>query len=416
MLNEFTFPDGSKGWFELVMTPAAGGVMVLSVDVTEQKRTEAKLRQSLIALGQADRRKDEMLTMLAHELRNPLAAIRSGMYVVEGSLPDGDQVVADAAAIVDRQLRHLSRLVDHLVDATRIVGGQTALTLERVDLSRIAREAVTDHGPGIEERGVTVEANVPATPVWVTGDETRLTQVLGNLLDNSGRFTPAGGKVMVHLGATDTHTVLRVSDNGVGIAIDAQPFVFEPLFQADSSMDRAAGGLGLGLTVAKALVERHQGTIVLSSDGVGRGTSIEIRIPRAPEPVVTEPAATETPGAARASRVLIIEDNADAARSLKMVVGMWGYDVSVAYSGPEGVDRARATRPQIVLCDVGLPGMDGYEVARQLRADGTTREARLIAITGYGQERDRSNALEAGFDAHFAKPVDPDRLKLQLES
>ena len=415
MLNEFTFPDGSTGWFDLRLSPVNGGVLILSVDISELKRAEAELHRAVDALEEADRRKTELLTMLAHELRNPLAPIQNGLHLLRDRTAHGDDVAVQAIAVMDRQVRHLTTLVNDLLDVTRIVREKVMLVPKRLDLGNLVRECVADYAGVFREKGVSLRADVPQTPVWANGDVARLSQLLASLIDNAGKFTPRGGEVVARITTEGDSATIIIRDTGIGISPDALPFVFEPLFQADTSLDRARGGLGLGLTLARGIVELHRGRIVAESEGAGKGTTVRVTLPREPEPLALTPVSVPAVADARKGRILVIEDNPDAAKSLAMVLGIWGYQVGIARTGTEGVAQARETRPRIILCDIGLPEMDGYAVARALRGDAGTKGARLIAITGYGREEDRRRAMEAGFDLHLAKPVHPDQLKVQLE-
>ena len=415
LLNEFTYPNGERGWFDLHMAPVPQGVLVLSVDVTEQKRAESELRRSITALEEADRRKTQLLTMLAHELRNPLAPLRNGLELLRARLgPDADS--ARAAGIMDRQLTHLGRLVDDLLETSRLVSGKVSVALRRDDLARLVRDCVADNRGVIEGAGLTLIAELPEIPVWAEIDASRVSQALSNILDNARKFTPAPGEVAVIFSASDAATArITVRDTGVGISEAALHFIFDPLYQADTSLERTRGGLGMGLSVARSLLELHGGSVVAKSDGEGRGSVVTIELPRLTELPALEGDAMPPAEASRVARVLIIEDNRDAADTLAMILGLWGYKVTMAHTGPEGVERARALRPDIVLCDIGLPGMDGYAVARAIRDSEKERRARLIAITGYGGTQDRDQALTAGFDLHLAKPVHPERLREELE-
>jgi CheY-like chemotaxis protein len=251
---------------------------------------------------------------------------------------------------------------------------------------------------------------LPETPVWITGDATRLVQVLGNVLDNAVKFTPAGGGVTVRLAVEDRQAVVAVRDTGVGIEAELLPEIFEVFAQADHSLDRTGGGLGLGLAMAKSLLALHGGSIEARSAGIGQGAEFILRLPCDQEP----PALADGPGASRPAesslRVLVVEDNRDSAEALRMLLEICGYEVAVAFSGTDGVEMAQTARPDVVLCDIGLPGMDGFAVAELLRRNPETAAVRLIAVTGYGQEEDRQRALEAGFDVHLVKPVEPGRL------
>jgi len=383
----------------------------------DQKRLRAERSQALESLREADRRKDQFLATLAHELRNPLAPIRNALGVLQHREADGG-TVETVRGIMERQVGHLARLVDDLLDVTRISRGKIVLRLERLDLGRVARHSVADRRNDFERAGVAVRLQLPETPVWVLADPTRLTQVLDNVLENALKFTEAGGEVTVQLGAhaADRQAVLTVRDTGVGIEPELLAHLFEPFVQADRSLDRSRGGLGLGLALVKGLVELHGGKVQVASAGKGRGTELTMRLPLKHEP----PALLERPvppaPARRYGRVLVVEDNRDAADSLRILLELFGYEVTVTYSGTAGVEAARLVRPQVVLCDIGLPGMDGYAVANVLRRTPETAGARLIAITGYGRDEDRRQALEAGFHEHLVKPVDPEKLFAQLES
>ncbi|MBI3944610.1 MAG: response regulator [Armatimonadetes bacterium] len=303
-----------------------------------------------------------------------------------------------------------------LLDVARLTQGRLKLQRERLDLARLARQSAEDHRHALELAGLSLHVQVPSTPVWMIGDATRVAQALGNVLANAGKFTPPGGRVAVGLktDGSSQQAVLMVRDTGIGIEPEILPHIFEALTQADGSLDRSRGGLGLGLSVASGLVALHGGSIEAASEGAGRGATFAMRLPLAPE----LPALAGTEVAAgpvgQHRRVLVVEDNRDSAETLQMVLEVGGYEVTVAYSGPEGVAAARAVRPNIVLCDIGLPGMNGFGVAEALRGDPETAAACLIAVTGYGDEEYRQRALEAGFDAHMVKPVDPEDLLRRL--
>jgi signal transduction histidine kinase/CheY-like chemotaxis protein len=354
---------------------------------------------------EADRRKDEFIAMLAHELRNPLAPLRNSLQIVR--LAGGDAgLVARARDMMDRQVTHLARMVDDLLDASRITLGKVPLRAERLDVAAVARQVVADRRPEADAKGVALAARIPGA-VWVNGDPTRLAQILDNLLTNALKFTPAGGRVEVDVEPADGQVVMVVRDTGVGIGPDMLPRLFQTFAQADRTLDRSAGGLGLGLAIVKGLAELHGGTVRAESAGLGRGAMFTVIIPtRAEAPALSGP-----PPAARSNpkrlRVLVVEDHLDAAESLRILLEMTGYEVRVAHTGPDGLTAAETYRPDVVVCDIGLPGMDGYRVARALRENPATAAARLIALTGYGQEEDRRRAREAGFDEHLTKPADP---------
>jgi PAS domain S-box-containing protein len=386
------------------------GVVLIFHDVTERRRLEAQLRDRADRLVEADRRKTQFLAMLAHELRNPLGPIRNGLHVLR--LSGGDAQVRDQVRdMMERQVRHMARMIDDLLDVSRLTRGKVSLALERLDLARLLRLCAEDHRGVLTSGGVTLDASVPAAPVWVAGDFARLTQVFGNLLDNARKFTPRGGRVSLRLTADAKRAEVVVADTGVGIAAEELSYLFEPFSQGEQSLDRSSGGLGLGLAVARGLVELHGGSIAAHSEGQGRGAAFVVRLPLQTEPAaLSQPAAEGPARAAGRGRILVIEDNSDAAESLEMLLRLEGYEVRVAHDGPAGLTAARETGPDAIVCDIGLPGMDGFKVAAALRQDPATSGVRLIALTGYGQAEDRQRALASGFDAHLIKPVDPGKL------
>ena len=381
-----------------------------TLDITGAKQAEEALRAAARreaeaeALREADRRKDEFLAMLGHELRNPLAPIRNGLYILDRA-PKGGEQARRAQAIIERQFDHLTRLVDDLLDVTRITRGKAVLQRERLDLSDLVRRTVEDHRGAFVQGEIELEVSTEPGEVWVNGDRTRLSQVVGNLLANAVKFTPVGGRTAVAVQADTAHgeAIIRVQDTGRGIAPEFLPRIFETFSQADLTLDRKLGGLGLGLSLVKGLVELHGGSVRAASEGPGKGATFTISLPLdAAAPVETGQGATEVHAPSR--RVLVIEDNFDAADSLREVLTLEGHEVEVALTGPEGIEKARAFRPDIVLCDIGLPGMDGYEVARTIRANPGLARVRLIALTGYAAPNDVTKAKEAGFDTHLAKP------------
>jgi PAS domain S-box-containing protein len=405
-------------WFQANADPVSddrngvfASVLILA-DITERKLLEEALRRHAEELAQAAHRKDEFLAMLSHELRNPLGPIRNALHLLRlrGSDPT---IIQRIREVVDRQIRHMTRLVDDLLDVSRITRGKILLRYVRLDLARLARDTAEDHRMAVEEAGLTFTLDLPATPVWVVGDPTRIAQVLDNLLHNAVKFTDAGGAIAVRLSAEATacQAMVSVTDTGVGIAPEMLPRVFAIFEQADSSMDRSRGGLGLGLALVKGLVQMHGGEVRAESEGSGRGATFTFWLPLGQ----AGKAESETPAPdEKSARVLVIEDNRDAAETLRELLDLHGHEVEVAYSGTEGLAAARCFRPDVVLCDLGLPGMDGYAVAAELRSSPETARARLIAVSGYGQMEDRDRAREAGFDLHLTKPVDPERLSRLL--
>jgi signal transduction histidine kinase len=361
---------------------------------------------------EAERRKDDFLAMLAHELRNPLSPIVNAIHLL--TIPQvQNQSIDRLREMLQRQVRHLSRLVDDLLDVSRVTRGKVQLRRQRIDMAQLVRVAAEDHRHLIEAAGLTLKTEVERGPVWTVGDPTRLAQVLGNLLHNSAKFTDRGGRVTVGLSVDRHHqrALVRVEDTGIGIELDMLPRVFETFTQADSSLDRSKGGLGLGLALVKGLVELHGGQAHAASDGAGRGAVFTFWLSLADGDSSPPPASTEAV-AGRSLRILIVEDNRDAADSLRMVLELTGHTTEVAYTGSQALEMAKKVHPTVVLCDLGLPGgMSGYDVARALRQDPQMENARLIAISGYGQPEDRERARDAGFDLHLTKPVTPQDLQ-----
>ncbi len=368
--------------------------------------------EARISLEESDRRKNQFLGMLSHELRNPLAPIRNSLFILDRAPPGSDQAQR-AQAVIDRQVAHMTRIVDDLLDVTRISHGKIQLQREPLDLDDVQRRAVDDHRSAFIQNGLALLVEASDRHVRINGDRTRITQVIGNLLQNAAKFTPEGGTVTVSVEANTIlrQAVLRVRDTGMGIAPDMLPRIFEPFAQADTTLDRSKGGLGLGLALAKGLVEMHGGTVSVGSEGLGKGAEFTVRLPlESAESAAVAPArGAVTVGGAR--RVLIIEDNVDSAESLREVIELGEHLVEVARSGAAGVERARTFGPDIVLCDIGLPGMDGYEVARAIRADPGLRDTTLVALTGYAAPDDVAKARVAGFDHHIAKPPNLERIE-----
>jgi signal transduction histidine kinase len=359
-------------------------------------------------IQQEDERKNQFLAMLAHELRNPLAPIRNAVYVLK-LVGAHEPMILQARDMIDRQVAHMTRLVDDLLDMSRLARGKILLRRERLDLVRLVQDTIADYRSLLTESGLTLQTRLPDEPLPMDGDATRLSQVLGNVLHNASKFTDAGGRVTVELLASgaDPSAVLTIRDTGIGMDRDILERVFETFSQADSSLDRSRGGLGLGLALVRRLVQLHGGEVRAASAGAGKGTEITIRLPLAGTEETTAAPSIPVEPAPAIQRVLVIEDNLDAAESMRLLFAMTGHEVEVAHAGPAGVEAARAFRPQVVLCDIGLPGgMDGYAVARAIRRDPSLAAIRLIALSGYGQDEDRRRSREAGFEAHLIKPVD----------
>ena len=375
--------------------------------------TNVRLIEQLEA---GNRRRDHFISMLGHELRNPIAPIRNGLQLMKLRGCD-DPLIGKVRDMMERQVEQLARLVDDLLEASRVSTGKVAVRRERVDLAQLVAELAGDYHGVLAQAGVALTLDVPAHPIWIDADRARLSQVLGNVLDNARKFTARGGSVNIALRAdeADASAELAIRDNGIGMTPETAATVFEAFTQADHSLEHAAGGLGLGLAVAKGLVELHGGTIEAASAGIGRGSTFRIRLPMQPEaPALAQRRATTIRRAKRAIRVLVVEDNADAAESLRLLLQECGYEVSVAADGAAAVALAKRVSPHVVLCDIGLPGATGFKVAQALRQEPRTAKAFIAAVTGYGGEGIAARCREAGFDAHLTKPVDPEELLSRL--
>jgi PAS domain S-box-containing protein len=357
-----------------------------------------------------DRRKDELLAMLGHELRNPLGAIRTALQVVNHADTPRDEA-ARQRAIIDRQMGHVVRLVNDLLDVSRVMSGRIILERKRVDLNEVAQQCLLALRGDERAHEHELSLSVHADPVEVIGDPVRLEQLVFNLLDNALKYTPAGGRIEIAVRRDGGRGAIRVRDDGIGIDPEMLPHVFDLFMRGDASLARTRGGLGLGLTLVRKLVELHGGRVAVRSEGVNRGAEFVVDLPLAAEIAAPEPIGG-VPGrrAVPPRRVLIIEDNPDARSALRALLEVWGHRVEVAEDGPRGFEAALAMRPDVVIVDIGLPGLDGYHVAQGLRAALGDGGAFLVALTGYGQPDDRRRALEAGFDVHLVKPVDPDVL------
>ncbi|HEX4884185.1 MAG TPA: PAS domain S-box protein [Casimicrobiaceae bacterium] len=378
-------------------------------DITERKRLEQELTRRIDDLAEADRQKNELLAMLAHELRNPLAPLRNALHLLKAS-PADPAVAALARDMMDRQLHHLVRLVDDLLDISRIIRGRIELRRERVDLAVAIARAIETANPVIEAYAHRLAVTLPAAPLYVDGDLVRLAQVIANLLTNAAKYTERAGRIEIVAAREHDMAVVRVRDTGIGIAATMQQRIFEVFVQGDASLARTQGGLGIGLTLVKRLVEMHGGDVAVTSDGVGKGSEFVVRLPAHPDAEATGP---DVPGGEAGAvpsmrkRALVVDDNVDAAESIAMILRLSGCDVKTVHDGRSALAAAGDWRPDVILLDIGLPGMDGYEVARHVREDPRFAATRLVAVTGYGQEDDRRRALDAGFDLHLVKPVDP---------
>jgi PAS domain S-box-containing protein len=387
------------------------GVVLVLRDVTAKRQAEQALRRRADELAELDRRKDEFLAVLSHELRNPLATIRNALHVLQQPGLSA-AAAAQAREMMHRQVEQLVRLVDDLLDVSRILHDRIALRQEAVDLEALLARAAETVRPVLDARGHELTVTPPPEQVRVQGDVIRLTQVIGNLLHNAARYTEPGGRVWLSAGRHGDEAVVRIRDTGIGIQPEMLARIFDPFVQSERAVDRAQGGLGIGLTLVRKLVELHGGRVRAHSDGPGTGSEFEVRLPALPSGD-GEAAENGRPAGRFAPRrhVLIVDDNVDAAESLALLLRLHGQDVRVTHDGPSALQAAAEDRPDVVLLDIGMPGMDGYEVCRRLRQQPHLDGVRVVALTGWGQDEDRHRSREAGFDLHLVKPVEPHELQ-----
>jgi CheY-like chemotaxis protein len=372
------------------------------------------LRQRIRDLEEAQRQTNEFLATLAHELRNPLAPIRSAVSLMQmGGL--SDSMREWYGTVIDRQVTHLTRLVDDLLDVSRITSGKIILQKELLELAPVVESAVDSSRPLIEARKHALEVLLPAEPLRVEGDPTRLSQILVNLLNNAAKYTPEGGTIHLSAVREGEQVVIRVRDTGLGMPAELLPRVFDLFTQGDRSQERIEGGLGIGLALVRRLVEMHGGSVAAHSAGPGRGSELVVRLPLFDLPRQVPPSSDAEPlQHAGPRRVLVIDDNRDAAEIMTVLLELWGHEVRIAYNGPDALGVAAEYRPDAVLLDIGLPGMSGLEVAQRLRQLPDWDGVMLVAVTGYGQDEDRRRSREAGFDHHLIKPVEPAKLQSLL--
>ena len=386
-------------------------------DISERKANEMMLRD-------ADRRKDEFLAMLAHELRNPLAPIRNAIELLDPSRAPAPQDFETMRAVIGRQVRHLSRLVDDLLDVARITQGKITLRQENVSLAAAIEAAIETVAPALDKKAHTLKTEMPDDSLYVIGDGVRIAQVLGNILSNAVKYTPQGGEILIDVRESDEVVQIAVRDNGVGMSAETIPVIFELFVQSQNSLERSEGGLGIGLPLARTLVELHGGQLEAFSGGPGHGSEFIVSLPLARAVQIAEPAPAAAAAAAvvaprdpgPALRLLLVDDSVDAATLLAMVLEADGYDVRVAHEGKQALEVAAQFEPEIVLLDLGLPGMDGFQLAREMRKLAHTANALLVAVTGYGQAADRLRSQEAGFDHHLVKPVSADEIQRVIAS
>jgi signal transduction histidine kinase len=411
-------PDGlsvvkPEDWTGVALFMLLGSALSLLCEMLRRARHKVEhyaqeLRRRAEDLVEADLRKNEFLATLAHELRNPLAPLRNAVELLRRS--QGDAAVSEQARnMMERQLAQLVRLIDDLLDVSRISRGRVRLRKERVELAAVVHSAVEVSRPLIEAQGHELTVTLPAEAIVLDADATRLAQVISNLLNNAAKYTEKGGDVWLTAKRQGDEAVVSVRDTGIGIAAEHLAYVFEIFSQLTPALERSQGGLGIGLSLVRGLIELHGGRVEARSEGTGRGSEFIVRLPVVDEPVrheVQEPAAGHPVVEDRKRRILAVDDNRDAADSLALILQMMGHEVQTAYDGREGVELAEAFRPDVVLLDIGMPRLNGYEAARHIRQQPWGQGVALIALTGWGQEEDKRRALEAGFDHHLTKPVE----------
>jgi PAS domain S-box-containing protein len=398
-------------WFESRIYPTPEGITVLSTDITERKRAAQALADRERALVLADRRKDEFLATLAHELRNPLAPIRQAAHIA--GLPNATEAqVRWSREVIERQVRHMARLLDDLLDVSRVSMGDIPLRMDTVEVGAIVDAAVETARPMIDARRQQLAVPDACRSVTLHADANRMAQVLSNLLSNAAKYTLPEGRIELSVACDDDGLAFSVKDNGIGIAPGDLDTVFGMFTQLDTSVDRTEGGLGIGLALVKGIVELHGGSVQARSEGVGHGSEFIVRLPRALVVARKAPQAEpRTPSAPRPLRIVIADDNDDAAETLSMLLALDGHEVHKANDGGRALALARELRPDLLLLDVGMPVMNGLEVATAVRAERWSDATRIVALTGWGKDEDRQRALAAGFDRHMTKPVDPEALR-----
>lgn len=385
------------------------GVSKIARDITDRKLAEQALRE-------ADRKKDEFIALVAHELRNPLAPMRSALQVMRIA-PSDAKALTGARDVIERQLGHMVRLIDDLLDISRIGQKKLELRRTRVTLADIVNSAVETARPVIDAAGHRLAVSLPASPVHLDGDLTRLSQVFSNLLTNSAKYTHPGGFIELVAEATNGKVRVSVRDNGIGVPADALEIIFDMFSQVDRSLEHSTGGLGIGLALVRGLVEMHGGTVTAASDGQDKGSTFTVMLPvltsvSASIPASASPAEASPAGPRR--RVLVVDDSRDAAEMMAMMLEFMGNEVRTAFTGTQAIAAAEAFRPALILMDIGMPQLDGYEAARRIRGEPWGRDICIIALTGWGQERDRVRSREAGCDGHLVKPVEPAALERLL--
>jgi two-component system, chemotaxis family, CheB/CheR fusion protein len=394
------------------------GAVAIARDISDRKRLERELQNRFAELSEIDRRKDEFLAMLAHELRNPLAPLQSALEILEMGVADSN-MIEWAREVMERQVDQLARLVDGLLDVSRMMQGRIELHKEPAELATIVGRAVEMAQPLIDSRGHKLTVVLPPQPIWIEADELRLVQALTNLLNNAAKYAKTPGQIWLNVRAENDEAVVRIADTGLGIPAEMLEKIFDIFVQVNPTIARSDGGLGIGLTLVRRLVESHGGTVRAASAGADKGSEFEVRLPTLirKASAAAEPAPAEESRSAQPigrHRVLVVEDNVYAAKSFATLLRLDGHEVQVAHDGSEGLEMAEDFRPDVILLDIGLPGIDGYEVAQRLRALPEFNGTQIIAMTGYGQPEDRRRSREAGIDHHLVKPVKIDFVRALL--
>jgi signal transduction histidine kinase/CheY-like chemotaxis protein len=413
LVIERIFPN--TGNLTLLEQPLNPAMLVSAVRLSLRSRArQLEVRDLLAERDEALRMRNEFLAMLAHELRNPLAPMRNAVYL-QKSMDIDDPAFEKTRDIFDRQITHMSRMVDDLLDVSRLERGKLQLQCERVDLNTLVTAAVDACLPLTQSHDHTVKINLAQQPLFVDADPVRIEQLLVNLITNAVKFTPEPGEIALETSSGNDIATVSVRDTGIGIAPAMLQSIFHAFTQDDRTLARTGGGLGVGLTIARRLAELHGGSLHAGSEGLNKGSTFTARFPLA-STVAAKADDPSQPHSPQRRRVLIVEDNPDIRETLRMVLEIWGHEVTSADTGQEGLELARREHPDVALIDIGLPGMNGYEVARTIRTDRLQPQIKLVAITGYGQPDDRERTLKAGFDTHLLKPIDPQVLQKIIAS
>ena len=411
--------DGSRFWGCAITTALRDergelkGFAKVLRDTTDRKHLEMELRRQAEELAESNRRKDEFLAMLSHELRNPLAPVLNSVQVLRRA-PHDPTLVEFAGSLVERQVLHMARLIDDLLDVTRLTHGKVQIRKEQVELLALVQRSAESVRPLMCDRKHEFRVKVSDRPIWIEGDPIRLDQILVNLLNNAAEFTEPGGRIEISIEKLCSDAVIRVKDDGIGIAADLLPRVFDLFAQADTSLDRSRGGCGIGLTLVKGLVTMHEGSVEVRSEGPGKGSEFIVRLPAMGDSPRAFRAAVPVGLNLRTLRILVVDDNIDMACSLRILLQLRGHEVQTAHDGISALDAALSQSFDAILLDIGLPGIDGFEVASRIRQRGGEDRPVLIGISGYGFDSDQKRAGDCGFDLYLVKPADPQLLEKQL--